>query len=248
MSDVSVDFFGRTALVTGAAQGLGYTLAEMLYEVGASVVLVDLNPDVIASAGKLSSGKGKAIGRVTDVTNAESVSSLRDWVSSELGAIDTLINNAGKYMPQKISEISEEDFDHIIAVNLKSTFLVTQAFMSDLSSHDSARVVNIASTDAHVPKVTNAHYAAAKAGVVSLTKTFAEELAPNVRVNGVNPGPIITDTAKTQGWLEKAIAKSPLGRAADPRDIGSVVLFLASLTNNYMNGETVMVNGGHTMI
>jgi 3-oxoacyl-[acyl-carrier protein] reductase len=243
-----MDFSGRTALVTGAAQGLGFALAEMLYESGASVVLVDRDPAVIAAAEKLSSDRGKALGHVADVTDAAAVSALRDWVKAELGAIDTLINNAGKYMPQKISEITEDDFDHIIAVNLKSTFLVTQAFMTDLSSHDSARVVNIASTDAHVPKVTNAHYAAAKAGVVSLTKTFAEELAPNVRVNGVNPGPIVTDTAKTQGWLQKAIAKSPLGRAAEPRDIGSVVLFLASRTNSYMNGETVMVNGGHTMI
>ena len=246
--DVSMDFSGRTALVTGAAQGLGFAIAKMLCDAGARVVLVDLNPLVKKAAEDLSRAGAIAIGEVADVTSQEAVKALRARVNRQLGNIDILINNAGKYMPQAISDISGDDFDQLIAINLKSTFLVTQAFMTDLTSQSQGRIVNIASSDAYIAKVTNAHYAAAKAGVVSLTKTFAAELAPNVLVNGVSPGPIITETAKTQGWLEKAIAKNPLGRAAIPQDIGTVVMFLASKANCFMSGETVVVNGGHTMI
>jgi len=245
---MSMDFSGRTALVTGAAQGLGFTIAEMLCNAGARVALVDLNPLVRKAAEELTRAGAVVIGEVADVTSQESVKALHARVNQQFGKIEILINNAGKYKPQAISDISSDDFDHLIAINLKSTFLVTQAFMGDLASLDNGRVVNIASSDAYIAKVTNAHYAAAKAGVVSLTKTFAAELAPNVLVNGVSPGPIITETAKTQGWLEKAIAKNPLGRAAIPQDIGTVVMFLASKSNRFMSGETVVVNGGHTMI
>jgi len=154
----------------------------------------------------------------------------------------------GKYTPVAISDITEDEFDDLIAINLKTVFLVTQCFMKDLLEREFGRVVNIASSDAYIPKVTNAHYAAAKAGVVSLTKTFAAELAPHVLVNGVSPGPISTETAQSQGWLQNAIKKNPLGRAAEPSDIAEVVLFLASEKNRFINGETVIVNGGATMV
>lgn len=242
------NFTGRTVLVTGAAQGLGFAIAKMFSENGANVALIDLNPQVEQSAQKLNSGKGFALARIADVTNGDSVASMRDSVLDEVGRVDILINNAGKYLPQKIEDITEQDFDDLIAINLKSVFLITQAFMKSLASESDGRIVNIASNDAYVAKVTNAHYAAAKAGVVSLTKTFAEELAPNVLVNGVSPGPIATDTAKTQGWLMKAISRNPLARAAEPEDIGEVVLFLASQSNRFMSGETVVVNGGYSMI
>ncbi len=248
MSDLHLDFSGRFVLVTGAAQGLGFAIGEMFFHSGATVVLVDLNPGVEKAAANLDPTGVRAIAKIADVTSGKSVTALRDSVIGDIGQIDTLINNAGKYLPQKICDISSRDFDDLIAINLKGTFLVTQAFMETLAAGKQGRIVNIASNDAYVAKVTNAHYAAAKAGVVSLTKTFAAELAPNVLVNGVSPGPIKTDTAKTQGWLQQAIARNPLGRAAEPQDIGAVVLFLASLSNRFMSGETVVVNGGYSMI
>ncbi|MFT5112848.1 MAG: 3-oxoacyl-[acyl-carrier protein] reductase [Parasphingorhabdus sp.] len=246
--DLSFDFSGRAVLITGAAQGLGFAMAEMFSDSGAKVVLVDIDPGVKQAAESLSRNGAEALGEIADVTDRDSIVAMQQRVAQQFGKIDTLINNTGKYLPQTISEISSDDFDQLIAINLKSTFLVTQVFMSDLKSHEDGRIVNIASSDAYVAKVTNAHYAAAKAGVVSLTKTFAAELAPNVLVNGVSPGPIMTETAKSQGWLVKAIERSPLGRAAAPQDIGTVVLFLASKANRFMSGETVVVNGGHTMV
>ena len=244
----SEEFSGRTVLITGAAQGLGREIGQMFHDHGARIILVDIDKRVQQTAEDIDSGTTTAIGKIADLTDDTSVSSLRDAVVQEFGHIDTLINNAGTYAPHAIRDISGSDFDKRIAINLKTVFLTTQAFMDSLSSTQSGRVVNIASADAYRPKVTNAPYAAAKAGVISLTKSFAAELAPNVLVNGVSPGPIATDTAKTQGWLEKAINHHPLGYAAVPQDIGRVVLFLASPSNRFMNGETIVVNGGTIMI
>ena len=244
----SEEFSGRTALITGAAQGLGREIGKMFHDHGARVILVDIDKRVQQTAADIDSDSKRTIGKIADLTEDKSVASLRDAVVQEFGHIDTLVNNAGTYAPHAIRDISGSDFDERIAINLKTVFLTTQAFMNSLSSTQSGRVVNIASADAYRPKVTNAPYAAAKAGVISLTKSFAAELAPNVLVNGVSPGPIVTETAKTQGWLEQAIDQHPLGYAAVPKDIGRVVLFLASPSNKFMNGETVVVNGGTIMI
>ena len=126
---MSMDFSGRTALVTGAAQGLGFTIAEMLCNAGARVALVDLNPLVRKAAEELTRAGAVVIGEVADVTSQESVKALHARVNQQFGKIEILINNAGKYKPQAISDISSDDFDHLIAINLKSTFLVTQAFL-----------------------------------------------------------------------------------------------------------------------
>jgi 3-oxoacyl-[acyl-carrier protein] reductase len=218
------EFEGRVALITGAATGLGYVIAQEFHARGAFTVMVDQSNEVKEKASVLGS------------------------ILRTCGTIDTVVNNVGKYTPVAISDITEDDFDDLIAINLKTVFLVTQCFMKDLLEQPFGRVVNIASSDAYIPKVTNAHYAAAKAGVVSLTKTFAAELAPHVLVNGVSPGPISTETAQSQGWLANAIKRNPLGRAAAPSDIAEVVLFLASEKNRFINGETVIVNGGATMV
>ena len=184
-----------------------------------------------------------------DVTDEQAVARLAGEVRERVGQPGIVVNNAGYYTAQPVREISADDFDRVLALNLKSVFLVTQAFMEDLVASKHARVVNVASNDAYVPKVRMAHYAAAKAGVVSLTKTFAEELAPHgVLVNGVSPGAIATETAKSQGWLPTRIASIPLKRAAEPEDIAEIILFLASRENRFMTGETVVANGGFLMV
>ena len=242
----SHEFEGRVVLVTGAATGLGSTIAQEFHARGAFTVMVDQSNEVKEKAAAW--GSGRVLGLTADLTVRKEVDAVRKEILLACGAIDTVVNNVGKYTPVAISDITEDEFDDLIAINLKTVFLVTQCFMRDMQEHKFGRVVNIASSDAYIPKVTNAHYAAAKAGVVSLTKTFAAELAPHVLVNGVSPGPISTETAQSQGWLQNAIKKNPLGRAADPRDIAEVVLFLASEKNRFINGETVIVNGGATMV
>ena len=242
----SNEFQGRVVLVTGAATGLGSTIAQEFHARGAFTVMVDQSNQVKEKASAW--GSSRVLGLTADLTVRKEVEAVRKEILLTCGVIDTVVNNVGKYTPVAISDITEDEFDDLIAINLKTVFLVTQCFMKDLLEREFGRVVNIASSDAYIPKVTNAHYAAAKAGVVSLTKTFAAELAPHVLVNGVSPGPISTETAQSQGWLQNAIKKNPLGRAADPRDIAEVVLFLASEKNRFINGETVIVNGGATMV
>ncbi len=240
------EFEGRVALITGAATGLGYSIAQEFHARGAFTVMVDQSNEVKEKASVM--GSSRVLGLTADLTVRKEVEAARKEILRTCGTIDTVVNNVGKYTPVAISDITEDDFDDLIAINLKTVFLVTQCFMKDLLGQPFGRVVNIASSDAYIPKVTNAHYAAAKAGVVSLTKTFAAELAPHVLVNGVSPGPISTETAQSQGWLANAINRNPLGRAATPSDIAEVVLFLASEKNRFINGETVIVNGGATMV
>jgi len=240
------EFEGRVVLVTGAATGLGSIIAQEFHARGAFTVMVDQSSEVEKRASDL--GGSRVLGITADLTVRKEVEEMRKEILLTCGTIDTVVNNVGKYSPVAISDITEDEFDDLIAINLKTVFLVTQCFMKDLLEREFGRIVNIASSDAYIPKVTNAHYAAAKAGVVSLTKTFAAELAPYVLVNGVSPGPISTETAQSQGWLENAIKRNPLGRAAEPGDIAEVVLFLASEKNRFINGETVIVNGGATMV
>ncbi len=240
------EFEGRVVLVTGAATGLGSVIAQEFHARGAFTVMVDQSSEVEKKASSLSSSR--VLGITADLTVRKEVEEMRKEILLTCGNVDTVVNNVGKYSPVAISDITEDEFDELIAINLKTVFLVTQCFMKDLLERKFGRVVNIASSDAYIPKVTNAHYAAAKAGVISLTKTFAAELAPYVLVNGVSPGPISTETAQSQGWLQKAIERNPLQRAADPCDIAEVVLFLASERNRFINGETVVVNGGATMV
>lgn len=243
-------FIGRTAAVTGGAHGLGKVVARMLCERGARIVIGDIDGRGAKRAAEaISSAGGEAHALVLDVTDEASVDEFRRRTLALLDVPDVLVNNAGWYPRQSIAEITGADFDAVLGVNLKGVFLVSRAFHDDMAERGSGRIVNVASNDAYAAKPTMAHYAAAKAGVVSLTKTFAASLAPHgVQVNGVSPGAILTEKAKQAGFLEKRIPEIPLKRAAAPEDIAEVILFLASDGNRYMTGETVIANGGLTMV
>lgn len=239
------EFEGRRAAVTGAAQGLGAAVCRMLVEQGALVHGGDIDEGPLAAtAGKL----GKAFtGHRLDVTEEASILAWRDAVLAD-GPLDILVNCAGIYPFEGTREITVEGWDRMFAVNCRGTFLVTRAFMDAIGESPHGRIVMIASTDSYIPKPLYPHYAASKAAVRSLVKTFALELAPrNVLVNGVSPGAIAVERAIRDGWIDRCIPRIPLGRAAEPEDIADVVLFLASDRNRFMTGETVMASGGEIM-
>ncbi|HZS81436.1 MAG TPA: SDR family NAD(P)-dependent oxidoreductase [Stellaceae bacterium] len=245
------DFAGQVAVVTGAARGLGQALAALLAGRGARVFMVDCDGEgVLLAADAVAAQGGRVHAVAADVTSESALADLRRTIVVEAeGRLDILVNNAGGWRYGSLAEITLADWDWTFDVNVKSVFLATRALMTLMIERRYGRIVNIASSDAYRPKTKLPHYAAAKAAVVSLTKSIAEELAPhNVLVNAVSPGAIATETAKRQGWLQDRIPLIPVRRAAEPEDIAEVVLFLASPRNRFVVGECVLANGGMLMI
>jgi len=243
------EFDGQVALVTGAGQGLGQAIATVLAQRGATVFMADLQGDKVKSAAAALTARGlKAISSQTDVADEDQLHGLRAEISETAGRLDVLVNNAGGWRYETIREVTLENWEWTFRVNLLSVFLTSRAFMDMMIARRYGRIVNVASTDAHRSKPTLPAYAAAKAAIVSLTRTFAEELAPHqVLVNAVSPGAMATETAKSQSWLAKAIPGIPVRRAAEPEDVAEVVAFLASSRNRFIVGETVIASGGALM-
>lgn len=241
------DMKGQVAAITGGAQGIGLAIARCLRERGATVWLLDVDG---AAAERAAGGLGNdARGCAADVTDETSLTAVRDRIMEQDGRIDILVNNAGVYPPGTLREITAEAWDRVFAINCKGVFLTSRVFMEPMIAANYGRMVSIVTVDAYIPKPNMPHYAASKAAVLSLVKTFAQELAPHgIMVNGVSPGPIATERAKSEGWLAKHIPNIPLGRPGEPEDIAEVVAFLASPANRFVTGETVIASGGITMV
>jgi NAD(P)-dependent dehydrogenase (short-subunit alcohol dehydrogenase family) len=245
------EFANQVAVVTGAARGLGRAVAGLLAARGAHVFMVDRDgPGIVAAAEAVTRSSGRAAACAVDATSEAALIGLRQQIEAEAaGRLDVLVNNAGGWRYGTLAEISEADWDWTFATNLKTVFLTTRVMMGLMVARGYGRIVNVASADAYRAKVNLPHYAAAKAGVVSLTKSMAEELAPHqVLVNAVSPGAIATETAKAQSWLAERIPLIPVRRAAEPEDIAEAILFLASPRNRFMAGETILVTGGMLMV
>ena len=248
---MELEFADQVSVVTGAAGGLGRAVSRMLAQRGSTVFLVDMDRGgVEAHAAALRSEGLSAIAAVVDLGNEDELPALRSAIERHGdGRLDVLINNAGGWRHGRASEITMTDWDWTFRTNVTAPFLASRALMGLMVARRYGRIVNVASTDAHRAKPTLPHYAAAKAAVVSLTKSLAEELAPHqVLVNAVSPGAIATEIAKSQSWFQERIKSIPLGRAAEPDDIAELILFLASPRNRFVVGETVMANGGLLMV
>lgn len=236
------------ALVTGAAQGIGYACAEALAEDGARVVLVDLNADGVAAAAQTLGGG--AVAEVCDIGDAAQILALFDRVEAAVGPVSILVNNAGVAMPEPFLETSLETFQRVIGVNLTGAFVALQrAAKTMVAQNIEGAIVNMSSINAQVAIPTIAAYCASKGGIMQLTKASALALAPhNIRVNAVGPGSI--DTGMLAGVnsnpdaLATIMSRTPLKRIGDPREIGDVVAFLASKKASYITGETIYVDGG----
>lgn len=245
----AAEFSGQVAVVTGGAQGLGLAVSSLLAERGASVAILDLDAERLSEAtAQVRRGGAVARGYLVDVADEPAVLRARDAIIGEFGRADVLVNNAGWFPFTNVRAITEREWQRVFDVNAKSVFIVTRAFMDGMIARRYGRVVNIASSGAYVANLTLPHYAAAKAAVLNLTKSFALELAPHeVLVNGVSPGNIATDRQKDQRWLVERLPIIPVRRAAKPEDIAEVVVFLASRRNRFVVGETIIADGGMRM-
>lgn len=238
----------RLALVTGAAQGIGYACAEALAEDNARVILVDINKDgVEAAAKKLGNG---AVGLVCDVGDPQQILALFDKIESEQGNVETLVNNAGIAKPGDFLSYDLNDFERVIDINLKGVFVATQrAAKTMVDKKIAGAIVNMSSINAVVAIPAIPAYCASKGGVMQLTKVASLALAEhNIRVNAVGPGSI--DTAMMAGVnanpkaMDMVMSRTPLKRVGDVREIADVVAFLASKKASYITGETIYVDGG----
>lgn len=250
---------GKTAVVTGAV-GIGYGIAYRLAEAGAQVVIVSRNEaEAFDSAKKLTDLGWKAAGIQADVSKEDEVKRMVEAALKTYGAVDILVNNAGIYPSIPVMHMTLQDFDNVLAVNLKGVFLCTKYVAEHMIQKGSGgKIINITSIDAlHPSMVGLAHYDASKHGVWGFTKNIALELAPhNIWVNAIAPGGILTPGVQKQQpsssgqqidmakVTEAFLAKIPMHKFGEPDDIGKVALFLASDMSSYMTGTQIVVDGG----
>lgn len=239
----------QVAVVTGGAQGIGRAIASMLAGEGANLVLSDIDEGKVqATAAELAKEKGvQAIGVKGNVSQIADCEKLVDASLDKFGRIDILINNAGITRDNLLMRMSDDEWDSVIAVNLKGVFNCTKAAIRPMMKQRRGRIVNIASVVGLMGNAGQANYSASKGGVVALTKTCAREFASrNILVNAVAPGFIRTrmTDALSDEQKKKLTELIPLGRLGEPEDVAKVVLFLCSEESSYITGHVISVNGG----
>jgi 3-oxoacyl-[acyl-carrier protein] reductase len=242
---------GKTAIVTGAARGIGAAIATRLANEGADIALCDLQADWLSETAAAVKATGrKVVCYSVDVSDSEGVNEVVGAVVAEFGGVDVLVNNAGITRDTLMMRMSEEDWDAVLNVNLKGTFLFTRAVSRPMMKKRTGAIVNIASIIGLIGNAGQCNYAASKAGVIALTKSAAKELASrNIRVNAVAPGFIqskMTD-AVSEDIRDQMMGNIPMKRFGSPEDVADVVMFLAGNSAGYMTGQVLTVSGGMVM-
>lgn len=251
-----ISLAGKAAIVTGGAKGIGYGIVYRLAEAGAKVLIDDMDEATAQQAAQGLASRGATVRAFkVDVSNEEQVKAMIAQCQQVFGSVDILVNNAGIYPPAPVADMTEEQFEKVMHVNLRSVFLTTKYASAVMKQQGKGgKIINITSIDAlHPSMVGLAHYDASKHGEWGFTKNSALELAPHkIWVNAIAPGGITTPgTQAMQGggvqdpkMIEAFMAKIPMHRMGDPDEIGKVALFLASDLSSYMTGEQVVVDGG----
>jgi len=243
------DLTGKTALVTGASGGIGGAIAKSLHAQGASVVLSGTRADALdAIKNELGS---RAFVAVCNLSDPASVEALPKAAEAAGGAIDILVNNAGITRDNLFLRMKDDEWDQVIAVNLTAAFKLSRAVLRGMMKKRWGRIINITSVVGSTGNPGQGNYAAAKAGLVGMSKSLAAEIASrNITVNCVAPGFVTTPMTDvlTEAQKEASLAHIPMGRHGRPEEIGAAVAYLASDEASYITGQTIHVNGGMAMI
>lgn len=241
-------FNNRVAIVTGSAKGLGEAMVKRLAREGVKVVVADFNLEKVNEVvSEINNSGGDAIGFKCDVTNQEEVKALGEKVMEHYGRLDILVNNAGITRDSSFKKITEEQWDQVIEVDLKSVFIASKELYKYMELNNHGRIINISSVVALSGNFGQSNYSAAKAGVIGFTKTLAIELGrKGITVNAIAPGFTNTDMTKVmpEDIKKKMIDSIPVGRPGEPEDIAAALAFIASDEAGFINGVTLNVNGG----
>lgn len=245
----------RIAIVTGAAQGIGQAIAEVFAEHGAAVVIADINLEKARKvAADIIKGSGShAMALYVNVADKASVKAMVDETMQQFGHIDILVNNAGVLRPHYIIDLTEEDWDAVFGVNVKGTFLCSQAVARVMIQQGSGVIINISSASGKKPDPKGAAYCSSKSAIIGFTRVLALELGPyGIRANAICPGATDTEMLRTvceavPGFYEELVARTALGKIATPRDQANMALFLASDLASHVTGEAILVAGGELM-
>jgi 3-oxoacyl-[acyl-carrier protein] reductase len=239
---------GRVAIVTGGTRGIGAAIATLLAEHGTHVVVSGRDPDRVEGAVKALNGlAGRVVGLAADAARREDAERLVEVAKQEFGRLDVVVNNAGVTRDTLLVRMKDDDWDHVMDVNLRGAFLMTRAAVKMMMRQRSGRIINIASTAGAMGNAGQVNYSAAKAGLIGFTKATARELAHwSILVNAVAPGLIETDmsAAIPEAARQALLAQVPLGRIGRAREVAEVVGFLAGDAASYITGQVFHVNGG----
>lgn len=244
MADQKLD--GDVAIVTGAGQNIGQEIAETFADEGAQVVVADLDEDrAHSTVESIEADGGEAVAAIVDVSDEEDVAAMIDTAEGEFGPVDVLVNNVAISDRDNLMDLSVEDFDRVLSINLRGTFLCTQAAARSMKESGGGRIVNVASTSAHRGRAEAAAYATSKSGILNFTRSAAKAFADHdVRVNTLSPtrtGSRVGNENVREGEVPDDIL---VNRYGEPRDQANAALFLVNPENDFVNGTEILVDGG----
>jgi NAD(P)-dependent dehydrogenase (short-subunit alcohol dehydrogenase family) len=240
----------RVAIITGAANGLGYACARRLATDGYDLALVDADGDGLRrSVDTIERLGARAVAVVADIRERAACAGAVASAVERWGGVDVLVNAAGVYPRRPVLDISSEDWQFVFQVNVLGTYFMMIEAIASMRARGGGRIVNVSSIDGFKAHPANAHYAASKAAVISLTRSLAMEVAPEgILVNSVAPGPMATETAKVADWYGPMLAALPTRRPIEPAEIANLVAYLSHPANVSIAGENIVVSGAGTIV